>query len=45
VASLESESVFFAKLCGWLGDLCGFALSFSSYRKVRKGFRKDRQAN
>jgi hypothetical protein len=28
-----------------LGDLCGFALVSPSYRKVRKGFRKERKAN
>jgi hypothetical protein len=41
----ETESVFFAKLCVHLGDLCGSALSFIAYRKVRKVFRKERKAN
>ncbi len=36
---------FFAELCVWLCDLCGFLSSFTSYRKVRKGFRKERKAN
>ena len=40
----KTKNVFFAKLCVWLGVLCGFALYFTSYRKVRKGFRKERKA-
>jgi hypothetical protein len=27
---LEIETVFFAKLCVWLGDLCGFALGLTA---------------
>jgi len=34
----------FTELCVWLCDLCSFALSADSYRKVRKVFRKVRKA-
>jgi hypothetical protein len=41
---VETETVFFAKLCVRLGDLCGFALSSSLNAKYAKGFRKERKA-
>jgi hypothetical protein len=46
VVSLEAKNCFLCEtLRPALGDLCGFALFFMFYRKVRKGFRKDRKAN
>jgi hypothetical protein len=38
---LETETVFFAKLCVRLGDLCGFAWSSSLTAK----YAKERKAN
>jgi hypothetical protein len=35
---LETETVFFAKLCVRLGELCGFALSSSLTAKYAKDF-------
>jgi hypothetical protein len=37
---LETETIFFAKLCVRLGDLCGFALSSSFTAKYAKDFAK-----
>jgi hypothetical protein len=37
---LEIETVFFAKLCVRLGDLCGFAWSSSLTAKYAKDFAK-----
>jgi hypothetical protein len=45
VVSLEAKTVSLRNFASALGDLCGFALFFKSYRKVRKGFRKERKAN
>jgi hypothetical protein len=39
----RNQTAFFAKLCVWLGVLCGFAVYFKSCRKVRKGFCKERK--
>jgi hypothetical protein len=37
---LKTETIFFAKLCVRLGDLCGFALSSSFTAKYAKDFAK-----
>jgi hypothetical protein len=45
VGQFEARTVFFAKLCvcAWRSLRC--CLVLYSYRKVRKGFRKERKAN